>query len=255
MVPLSEQQQYRVLIKENEENETIDDYDNPLTDYSHQSLIFDSTSNLDLLRRKIGNPLSDFDLITKMNQENRKVTKTEKSRRHFQFLHLVRDNFSTSFGFAVKQIKDSGTIHVTSVSHGSEARKAGLKFSDKIISINDYEVKSLSLEVLQTIIKTTNALDITYTEFHGLKRFLLTRKSEQSFGLTIEKDFNIIDAVEMGSVADQNNVPVNYCVIEVNGFGCVGINNRQLKSLLNSNCVIDIKIIPLVMYMTLSQKF
>lgn len=179
-------------------------------------------------------------------------------RDHVQVSQQVREIIvrKSAKGFLGVQLRnqDAG-IFVTYVEHDSPAAKAGLRFGDQILKVNEKYVAGMKgKEVMKFISKKCGLSVSIVIRDRPLERAVyLMKDSLGSVGLVINE--GAVESIVKGSSAERNGVLIKSQICEINGVNVLGMSDDTIRELIKmSGIEVKVTLIPEFFFKNLTKK-
>ncbi|KNC81519.1 hypothetical protein SARC_06165 [Sphaeroforma arctica JP610] len=137
------------------------------------------------------------------------------------------------YGMHVKRVKGSG-LFVIGLINDSLAERAGLRFGDVIMKIEDADTKVENIPTAKaiTLLNEGDSINITVRKQPS---YLLQRSSPHTYwGFSHSKNIIKADMFTRGSPAELAGLPRNQAIISINGISSICLDHAQVHDTLRS---------------------
>ncbi|KAM7532670.1 hypothetical protein Aperf_G00000012622 [Anoplocephala perfoliata] len=214
-----------------------DDFGNAYyCDSSDRRAVIPSTSSI------ISNPDSSAIIARDQVQVSQQVREINVQKGSKGFLGLQLRN------------QDAG-VFITYVEHDSPAAKAGLRFGDQILKVDEKYVAGMKgKEVTKYISKKCGPTVSIVIRDRPLERVVhLMKDNLGNIGLLINK--GAVDSIIKGSSAERNGVLIKSQICEINGINVLGMSDDTIREMIKmSGLNVKVTLIPGFFFENLTKK-
>eukprot|EP00123_Amoebidium_parasiticum_P000620 comp11468_c0_seq1/m.5909 comp11468_c0_seq1/g.5909 ORF comp11468_c0_seq1/g.5909 comp11468_c0_seq1/m.5909 type:complete len:374 (-) comp11468_c0_seq1:967-2088(-) len=164
-------------------------------------------------------------------------------------VELVKDQ-ADSFGFAISDY--DGRIYVTCCAKNSPASRAKLRIGDEVVLVNGQEMLGHTAIEAQEIIREFVRATLLLRPCQHFKRYALEvpANGQRKLGMFIKG--GVIMKVSTGSLAAENGVPENHCLISINGQNCVGVADDAIRDMFrDAGDIVKLVVLDYVVFVTM----
>lgn len=178
-------------------------------------------------------------------ERHAKRSSTNAHQKHV-VLHNVtmrRMYSDEKFGMMLTKVHDS--VIVILVRPDSMAARAGMRFGDEILAIDDIPVRNQRARDVATHIVSQDQCRLTVRKQPHVHEYaflasssggrMASLYSRKRSATGIKLNNGVVSAVESGSPAELAGVPTDHVVVAVNNDSVVGLSDKEIKKRLSEN--------------------